>query len=77
MLRIDVHHFEDLAKLISTLTSEDARAVAFSPLRPYARYLREELNGTGCGRCTDYGFNCSFDVDGTSVCIIGINSAWL
>jgi hypothetical protein len=59
------------------VTNKDAQAVVFGPMQAYARFVRKELSGAGCGRCTEFGFHCRFEVSGSSVCIIGLNSAWL
>jgi hypothetical protein len=76
LLRTDVRFFEDRARLASTLANEHGRAITLGPMRAYADFVRG-LSGAGCGRCTDYGFHARLEVDGASICVVGLNSAWL
>jgi hypothetical protein len=78
LLRTDIKFFSDRPTLLSTLGNDDARSIVFGPMKAYADFVREPpLCGAGCRKCTDYGFQARFEVRGVTICIIGLNSAWL
>jgi hypothetical protein len=77
LLRTNLRFFSDRAKLLGALGSDHARRIVLGPMQAYEEFVRADLSGAGCGRCTDYGFQCRFDVDGVSIFVVGLNSAWL
>lgn len=77
LLRTDIRVLSKRETLLNILGNDDARAMILGPLKAYADFVRGDLNGAGCGQCTDYGFQARFDVSGKSISIVGLNSAWL
>lgn len=75
-----------IAPLLSVMKSEqeinqylldpDAREILFAPMKAYSRFVRKYL-GDAAPEDPCYSYLRSLDVRGTSVALVGMNSAWM